>query len=96
MRHGTDEWRRFGYRLDSFESALNGLQYHSAFVPLTEPQGSYTVGFFAMRAGASHAVPATGIQSILSESNLGAPHGADLLKPAVLPEFPQCRKPRGA
>ena len=64
MRHGTDEWRKFGYSLDNFENTLKGLQYHSVFEPVTEPQGPYTVGFFTMRAGAGNAVSATGIQDI--------------------------------
>jgi restriction system protein len=99
MRHGTDEWRKFGYSLDSFENALKNLQYHSVFEPVTEPQRPYTVGFFIMRAGASNAVSATGVQAILSEINLGGPHGADLLQPGVLPNFPQLpeapRRPDG-
>jgi restriction system protein len=99
MRHGTDEWRKFGYSLDSFENTLKSLKYQSVFEPVTEPQGPYTVGFFTMRAGAANAVSATGIQAILSEINLGVPHGVDLLKPGVLPDFPQMpeapRRPDG-
>jgi hypothetical protein len=97
MRHRTDEWRKFGYSLDSFENALKNLKYHSVFEPVTEPQGPYTVGFFTMRAGASNAVSATGIQDILN--NLGAPHGTELLLPSVLPNFPELpeapRRPDG-
>jgi restriction system protein len=99
MRHGTDDWRRFGYSLDSFESALKHLRYQSVFEPVMEPQGPYTVGFFTTRTGASNTVSASGIQAILSEINLGIPHGADLLKPGVLPDFPQMpeapRRPDG-
>jgi restriction system protein len=88
MRHGTDDWRKFGYSLDRFENALKHLSYQSVFEPVTEPQGLYTVGYFTVRAGAPNAVSAADVQSLLSESNLGAPHGAELLKPAGLPDFP--------
>ncbi|MHC2579159.1 hypothetical protein [Bradyrhizobium diazoefficiens] len=96
MRYRTDEWRRFGYALDSFERSLDSVHYVSVFEPAAgPPQLPYSTGFFTVRPGSPTFATATQIEAILSAGSLGEPQGQELLQPRPLPDIPRCPETPG-
>jgi restriction system protein len=80
-----DPWYYYNRELDRYKSQLDQLNY-SAVAKLREPrlraQGFYTVNIDGI-------LTLGDIQTILSDSCLGPPHGFDLLEPLQIPDFPR-------
>ena len=82
-----DEWRYFGYRLDSFESSLRALKYIGVFE--FQESESDIRSAWNRRDIPKMAISSEEISLILSSKSVGQPHGVDLFQPIPVPKLPQ-------
>src|SRR5262245_61457808 len=82
----SSSWQWYKRDLDAYGAKLSELEYQ----PITQSQGLKRyphAGFFTLEAIDLPLTPDR-IESLLSSSAIGPPHGYDLLEPLPLPRFP--------
>jgi restriction system protein len=82
-----DPWYYYGRELDDYDKALDQLDYAGIAPKPPEPRRR-TEGFFRFLEGGDDAsLTPERIKRLLSESDVGPPHGFGLLAPLPLPTF---------